>query len=73
MKFVLPLSLGNTARHPQVLHPQKSWIHQEGTWVNGSPREYTHIHMGVHEVDIGMAVGMGRHWMFLQLNGMLFI
>ncbi len=26
IKFVLPLSLGNTARHPQVLCPQKEKV-----------------------------------------------
>jgi hypothetical protein len=45
-KFFLPLSLGNTARHPQELHPRKSIIHQ----VNGSPREYTHTRMGKGEL-----------------------
>jgi hypothetical protein len=30
IKFVLPLSLGNTARHPQVLCPQKEKVNLRG-------------------------------------------
>jgi hypothetical protein len=42
-----------------------------------SPREYTHIHMSVHE-DIQRKENwrdpeVGRYQKFLQLNGMLFI
>jgi hypothetical protein len=47
INFVLPLCLGNTVRHPQapqVLHPKKSWMTE-----NGRLREYPHIHMEVHE------------------------
>jgi hypothetical protein len=38
IKFVLPLSLGNTARHPQVLCPQKEKVNspegKKGVLVN---------------------------------------
>ncbi len=46
--FLLPLSLGNTARHPSTGAPSvESGIQQAGQ-EKGGPREYTHTHMGVH-------------------------
>ncbi len=47
MNFVLPLCLGNTARHPQLLHPSAGELnYTRRDRVKGSPREYTHIHNG---------------------------
>jgi hypothetical protein len=49
INFVLPFSLGNTARHhPQGLHPSAIKLNTPGE-IGKSPREYTHTHMGVHD------------------------
>jgi hypothetical protein len=48
-RFFLPLSLGMTARHPQVLHPSAVKLKSPGRIGKRGHREYTHIHMGIHE------------------------
>jgi hypothetical protein len=41
---------GNTARHLQLLHPSAEELNNtRRDRVKGCPREYTHIHTGVHE------------------------
>jgi hypothetical protein len=48
--FFLPLSPGNTARHPQVLHPSAEKLNPPDEIGKGCPREYTqHTDMGIHE------------------------
>jgi hypothetical protein len=47
---VLPLCLGKAVRRLQLLHPsaeELSYTRRDRD--KGCPREYTHIHMGVHE------------------------
>jgi hypothetical protein len=46
--FLLPLSLGNTARHPSTGAPSVEKWNPAGGIGKGGPPEYTHTHMGVH-------------------------
>ncbi len=44
------ICLGNTARQLQLLHPSaEEFIYTGRDRNRGCPREYTHIHMGIHE------------------------
>jgi hypothetical protein len=52
INFFLPLCLGNTARHLRrycSIHPLEELNDTRRDRVKGGPREYTHIHMGIHE------------------------
>jgi hypothetical protein len=66
INFVLPLCLGNAVRHPQLLHPSTEKLNPiyQAEEEKGYPRQYTHIHMGVHE-NIwrkGKKRSLTRHW-----------